>query len=445
MLVITHLLKLMLLVIIITVLALPLNAQILTLQQCIDTAQVHNKNLQIGMNNKALSVQKSKEAKAGLIPKITAITEYKYYTEMPTQLMPLSAFNGPVGKFKETQFGVPHNINANLQLTMPLYNSQIFGAIKTTEIAEELTELQYQKTEEQIFFEISNLYYNAQILNQQLFFIDTNIINTSKLLENIKLLKDQLMVKATDVSKVQLQLEQLNTQREIINSKYEQVMNALKFTMGIPIIQNIQIEQNISFQKSNEYASSVTVDVRITEVQNRLLLNELRTLKRSRIPTLSLFGTYGNTGYGYDEKPNDFLKFYPVGFVGVQLTSTLFNGTITKRKINQKKIEIQNSEIQMNLITEQNTMLIGNAKRQKIVAYKSTETTLEQIKLAKAIYEQTSLQQHEGTATLTDVLLADNSIREAQQAYLSAIIDYLKADLELKKLTGNIGSITIKR
>ncbi len=328
---------------------------------------------------------------------------------------------------------------------MPLYNSQIFGAIKTTEIAEELTELQYQKTEEQIFFEISNLYYNAQILNQQLFFIDTNIINTSKLLENIKLLKDQLMVKATDVSKVQLQLEQLNTQREIINSKYEQVMNALKFTMGIPIIQNIQIEQNISFQKSNEYASSVTVDVRITEVQNRLLLNELRTLKRSRIPTLSLFGTYGNTGYGYDEKPNDFLKFYPVGFVGVQLTSTLFNGTITKRKINQKKIEIQNSEIQMNLITEQNTMLIGNAKRQKIVAYKSTETTLEQIKLAKAIYEQTSLQQHEGTATLTDVLLADNSIREAQQAYLSAIIDYLKADLELKKLTGNIGSITIKR
>ena len=426
MLVITHLLKLMLLVIIITVLALPLNAQILTLQQCIDTAQVHNKNLQIGMNNKALSVQKSKEAKAGLIPKITAITEYKYYTEMPTQLMPLSAFNGPVGKFKETQFGVPHNINANLQLTMPLYNSQIFGAIKTTEIAEELTELQYQKTEEQIFFEISNLYYNAQILNQQLFFIDTNIINTSKLLENIKLLKDQLMVKATDVSKVQLQLEQLNTQREIINSKYEQVMNALKFTMGIPIIQNIQIEQNISFQKSNEYASSVTVDVRITEVQNRLLLNELRTLKRSRIPTLSLFGTYGNTGYGYDEKPNDFL-------------------TITKRKINQKKIEIQNSEIQMNLITEQNTMLIGNAKRQKIVAYKSTETTLEQIKLAKAIYEQTSLQQHEGTATLTDVLLADNSIREAQQAYLSAIIDYLKADLELKKLTGNIGSITIKR
>jgi len=34
--------------------------------------------------------------------------------------------------------------------------------------------------------------------------------------------------------------------------------------------------------------------------------------------------------------------------------------------------------------------------------------------------------------------MADNTVREAQKSYLNAIIDYLKADLELKKLTGNI-------
>ena len=56
------------------------------------------------------------------------------------------------------------------------------------------------------------------------------------------------------------------------------------------------------------------------------------------------------------------------------------------------------------------------------------------------IYEQTIVQQKLGTATITDILLADNSLREAQQTYLSAVIDYLKADLELKKFTGNITS-----
>ena len=68
------------------------------------------------------------------------------------------------------------------------------------------------------------------------------------------------------------------------------------------------------------------------------------------------------------------------------------------------------------------------------------ETTTEQIELAQTIYEQTLLQQKQGTANLTDVLLADNALREAQQTYINAVIEYLKADLELKKLTGNIST-----
>lgn len=95
-------------------------AQVWTLQQCMDTAKVYNKALEMSRNNIAISQQKRKEASANLIPKITANTDYKYFTDLPTQLMPASVFGGPAGTFKETQFGVPHNINANVQLTMPL-------------------------------------------------------------------------------------------------------------------------------------------------------------------------------------------------------------------------------------------------------------------------------------------------------------------------------------
>ena len=41
--------------------ALPINAQIWTLKQCIDTAQVNNKNLQISRNNILLGQQKHNE------------------------------------------------------------------------------------------------------------------------------------------------------------------------------------------------------------------------------------------------------------------------------------------------------------------------------------------------------------------------------------------------
>ena len=85
-------------------------------------------------------------------------------------------------------------------------------------------------------------------------------------------------------------------------------------------------------------------------------------------------------------------------------------------------------------------MQVANAKLQKKIAQKSVETIGVQINLAQTIYEETLLLQKQRIASLTEVLLADNSIRESQQAYLSAIIEYLKADLELKKITGNIST-----
>jgi len=418
-------------------------AQVWTLQQCIDTAQVYNKNLLISRNNMAIGEQKEKEAKANLIPKMTANADYKYFTNLPYQFLPLSTFNpaAPEGQFIEAQFGVPHNINASVQLSMPLYNPQVYGVIQTTKIASELTKLQYQKTEEQIYFEISNLYYNAQILSHQFVFMDSNIVNAERLLKNIQLLHEQLLAKGTDVSKVKLQVSQLTTQKENISSRLEQALNALKFAMGISLNQYLQIETNIQYQNANEYQGSSTLDIKIVKTQNLLIASELTTLaKLSYFPSLNLIASFGTTGFGYGQQPDGFLKFYPIGFAGVQLSYPLFNGTVTQRKINQKEIELQTNELQFSLLTEQNNMQVINAKLQSILAIKEIETTSEEIRLAQTIYDQTLLQQEQGTANLTDVLLADNALREAQQTYLSAVIDYLKTELELKKLTGNIST-----
>jgi len=258
----------------------------------------------------------------------------------------------------------------------------------------------------------------------------------------MQLLKDQLLAKGSDVSKVKLQAEQLNTQRQNVNNKLIQVLNALKLNMGISLEQNITVVSEIQQEVSLESNTRNVLELKIIQKQNQLLHSDLKTLNQSRfLPSLNLIASYGTTGFGYDKKPNDFLKFYPFGFAGIQLSYPLFNGTVTQRKINQKKLEITNNELQSKLITEKNDMEVENAIRQKTIAQSTITNTESQIALAKTIYDQTVLQQKQGTASLTDVLLADNALREAQQNYLNAVIDFLKADLELKKLTGSITSI----
>lgn len=407
------------------------------LKQCIDTALLNNKKLEISRNNMSIGEIRTKEAKANLIPKLSLNSEYKYYTDLPTQLMPLSVFGGPEGQFKEARFGVEHNINANVQLAIPLYNAQIFSAIKATKIASEIASIYYQKSEEEIIMDVSSLYYNAQIVLNQIAFVDSNIINVNQLLKNVTLSKSQLLANDVDIDRVTLQLEQLAFQKMKLESNYEKIVNGLKFMMGLSLEENVEVTPEIKFTKATKYELQTSLDVTMLQTQSLLLSNDLMSLKRSRLPSVSLFGSYGTLGYGYDKKPNQFLDFYTVGLVGLKVNYDLFNGTVTHRKIQQKNLEIDNSALQLKMVEDKNEMLIANAQLEIKVAQKLVETSNSHVDLAKSIYENTELQRQNDMASLNDVLLANTSLRESQQNYLSAIVDYLKADLNLKNLTGN--------
>jgi len=198
-------------------------AQQWSLQQCIDTANGNNKNLQIAQNNIEGASIKVREAKSSLMPKLSANVDYKYFTNLPYQLMPLSTFvpTAPEGEFKEAQFGVPHIINANLQLAIPLYNPYISAGIEASKLATEVAQLKHEKSQEQIYFEIANLYYNAQIIQSQIDFIDSNLVNTNRLLSNLLLLKVQMLATGTDVEKGRLQHSKLTTQKQSLESKFQ--------------------------------------------------------------------------------------------------------------------------------------------------------------------------------------------------------------------------------
>ncbi len=411
-----------------------------TLKQCIDTALVKNKTIQLSKNNNAISEERWLETKASLLPKLSLNAEYKYFTDLPTQLMPLSTFNpsAPEGQFKEAQFGVPHNINANFQLLVPLYNPQLYGAIKSTELAKQLSQLQTTKVEEQLSFDIANMFYSAQIIHSQLQFIDSNLLNSQKVLKRVQKLHEQLLSKGTDVQKIELQIQQLSSQKHQLEANYLQLLNALKFAIGIPLDSNLQLKHTIEYSTSIELESKPIIELKMNALQYELQKNELKTLNHSRfLPSLNLMANYGTMGLGYDQQPSNFLNFYPIGFAAVQFSYPIFSGTQTLRKINQKQFELQNSQLQRVILEEQNAMQIRNANQQRSNALETIATSNDQISFAQTIYQQTQLHYSLGSASLTDVLLSDNALREAQQTQLSAIINYLKATLELTKLTGN--------
>jgi len=408
-----------------------------SLKQCIDTALLHNRSVELSRLDIAFAREKSSEVKSNLAPKLNAMADYRYYIDQPYQLMPAEAFAGPEGTYKEVQFGTPHSVNANLQLSVPLVNPVLLNSVKTTRNGIQLAEIQKSKTDEEVIMDVAGTYYNAQTLLHQLAFLDSNISNNTKLVQNITLLHQQQMAKGTDVDRLKLQLEQVITQRSTVFSQYQQLLNALKFLMGKPVSGNLQIMMSDASHGSMDFLPRITTEMLLIDKKLELGYTELTGIKSARLPSLNAFGIYGTNGFGASGA-NSFFNFYPIGYVGAQLTIPIFNGNVTRHKIDQKKIELEKTVIQKEQVNEKTELDRINAEMQYTLANRNVTLTGDQIELATRIYENTILQNQQGLASMTDLLLADAELREAQQNYIVALIHLRKAELEYLRATGNI-------
>ncbi len=428
---------------VILIMSIAVQAQKLSLEQCIDTALLHNRNIKLSQQDVNIASAKNKEIKGNLLPRLNAMADYRYYTDLPYQLMPAAAFGGPAGTYKEVQIGVPQSLNANLQVAVPLFNSTVISAVRSTQIAVELSKIQKTKTDEDVVLEVSNAYYNAQILSTQITFLDSNIINTGKLVKTTELLYQELIVKGTDVDRLKLQLEQITTQRSTVISQYLQVLNALKFLMGKPISDSIEVLTTGKSLQDANFQSRNTTDILLIDKKIEFNNSELLGLRNLRLPSLNAYGMYGTTGSGTTGN-NSFFNFHPIGYVGAQLSVPLFSGMVTHHKITGKKLEIEKSNVQKELLIERNRLDLKNAEMQYALATRNIAVVSSQIELAKKIYNNTTLQIQQGVANITDLVLADNALRETQQNYLVALINLRRAELEYKRVTGNLLSIKNK-
>ncbi|MBK8950166.1 MAG: hypothetical protein IPM68_15335 [Flavobacteriales bacterium] len=97
-------------------------------------------------------------------PRCAAWPTCGHYADLPYQLLPASFFGGPEGVYREIQFGTPDNIALNVQAQLPLVDVGSWEGIHVAREAERLAGIQRERSREEVVLELSNAYYNAQVL-----------------------------------------------------------------------------------------------------------------------------------------------------------------------------------------------------------------------------------------------------------------------------------------
>ena len=412
--------------------------QDLSLDDCVRQALEKNGAVLMADADVELSYSKSDEITAKLLPQLSAGADYRYYTDLPYQLMPAAVFGGPSGVYKEAQFGVPHVLNSSIQGTMPLYNHTLWSGRSTAKIGTELMEVQSRKTRESVVIDVSNMYFNAQIAANQIMYLQGNIKNLDQLIVTTTLLQQNNMARSTDIDKLNLQKSILNTQLTSVETNYRQLIGTLKYLIGLAQSDTLTIQTRISREVTGEPVEiNSTTDILIARKMRELVESEIDGIVAGRYPSLAFYGLYGSNGYA-TTGDKAFQKFFPVSFIGVQLSIPIFDGGTISAKAEQKRLELHKTEIKEKLAIDKNVMDRMNTQNQIRSQRKTIAMQEENVLLAEKLYEQTMRQFSEGIVGIVDVLQAESAVRDAQTNYLTALVKMKMIDLEWKYATGNL-------
>ncbi|MEI8116074.1 MAG: TolC family protein [Flavobacteriia bacterium] len=412
-------------------------AQVLDLPTCIqmaDTAnlQIRNANLDVLLN------ERQREAYlATRMPQLNFNADYKYNAVIPGQIIPASAFGGPVGVYNTVKFGVPFILSNNLQLTQILFNSQVNYGLAALKINSELVGTQRDIAIQEVRYQVSNTYFLLQGINQQLTFIESNIVHTRAILKNMEASLAQGMIIPTEVDKIKInELSLLNNKSNLLATK-DQLENLLKILIGMPLQQQLVLSMDAMVQKTIlKEATPNLLQLNLVESQRKLNEAEAQGIRMSYLPNVNFYGIYN---YNINLKPeDDFRKGIPGAFLGLRLDWNLFSGMERVNKAKLNLLNLEKIDNQYELLNQQLNYAITTNKRQITVKSESLDVSKEQLRLAENVYANANLKFKEGLISSNDLIMAETGLEQAQSNVVSSYIQLRQAELEYLKSIGNI-------
>ena len=116
-------------------------------------------------------------------------------------------------------FGTPWVSNMGITLNQVLFDGQVFVGLKARGAAIDFYKKQAEVTQEQIKANIYKIYYQLVVGQKQLASVQSNINDISKQLHDTKEIYKNGFAEKLDVDKLTVQLNNLQTQKEVIENQ----------------------------------------------------------------------------------------------------------------------------------------------------------------------------------------------------------------------------------
>lgn len=420
----------------------------ISLPEALNFALSNNETIKKALLDEKSAAYKIKETIGSGLPQINGTGNITTYPSLATQLLP-GELAGQPGTLIPVQFGTKYNTSGGLQLQQLLFRKSFFVGLEAAQTTKDLYSLRTQMSEEQVIYNVSSAYLQLLQTKEQFSTINANFKRLEQLEKILKLQYQNDVATKVQLNRVTVSKTNLENSRQTLTAAYDQQKNALKFFMGMPMDQDLEIaesvpalEGSVAVQADPQTILSQKIDFKLLNTQKSLYKLNVKNIYSGYTPSLSAVANYS-----YNAQRNEFNFFdgdkpwFKAVSIGVQLNVPIFDGFQRKNQIRQAQIEVDKIDQDINQLTRNTQMGLLNAQKQMETSLSSIQAQERNVNLAQEVYRNTNDLYKEGLSPLTEVLDTELSLREAQTnlnnerlKYQLAQLTYLQAKGELRTL-----------
>ncbi|PKP20543.1 MAG: hypothetical protein CVU05_08835 [Bacteroidetes bacterium HGW-Bacteroidetes-21] len=358
-------------------------------------------------------------------------------TNVLHQLDSLSQVSAGSSTEETTTNDMRWGLTADLTVSQLIFSGAYLVGLQTTRVFKGLSEQALTKSEKDVRQNVANAYYLVLMVEENLKVLDSTLLATEKLYNEMKQISKAGLMDETDVDQLGLTLSNIKNAKNALERQRAVSYNLIKFQLGYdlskPLVltetMNSFINEDVINQLALEtFSVSSTPEFQLLETQVNLNKLNVKLNKMAFLPDIAAF-------YQHEENFNDkSFSFTPPDMVGLSMTIPIFSSWGRQAKLSQAKIQLNKTIISRDQASQGMIMDFESSRNALLNAYEKFKTNKDNMALASKIYQRTLVKFKEGFSSSLELTQAQSQYLTAQSNYYSAMYELLSSKSKIEKM-----------
>ena len=404
----------------------------LTLQDALSQARLNAQQARAAINAADLAAEDRKQARAALLPSLSAFGQYIHTQPNGT---PSGVFVANDGPDVYTTWLTVHG---------DVFNAATWAAYRGTAAAEAVARAKADVARRGLVATVVQNYYTLAAAVRKAANADQSLQEAQAFLQITQQQETGGEVAHSDVVKAQIQVAQRQRDAQ------EADLTVLKSRLGLSVLiypdyrDDVMVADDLQdvaplppLDAVKTAAIGESPDVRAAQASVQQETSGVGVARGALLPSVSF-------DYFYGINANQFATYNPDGLLllgsafQAQVTLPLWNWGATQSKLRQAHLRVQQAQTELTLAQRQLLANVSLFYREASVSRDQVDSLRTSLDLAAESLRLTTLRYRAGEVTVLEVVDAQTTLSEARNAYDDGLVRYRVALAALQTLTGTL-------